>query len=323
MIDYTQDNTFGALNAATQAIIGALAREGISDATSLERRAAGVHNLQGHARALIPLALWVAVRRPDLLPVIRQNTRLDVEMDNHSQETRAAFWDQVKESGSRCFRNADRTEFQSARRTMLQKLRPRSLSDSYGGSHTTGGAGDTVLKRTLKPHVLPLVHGHRATGSSWSGSAFCCRLTRSMDHAAVRGARVIRWRGRPKSEWLVPTGSSKVTVLQNVWEGGRGTALRPTADHGGTAVGTGSERVQPAVGQERARATTMALTSNAPSRSPAGLRPPDGSSPTAGGWSVAPTVVNAEHQRRWTNQGARPPAATAPGSVAVATIGRG
>ena len=165
MIDYTQDNTFGALNAATQAIIGALAREGISDATSLERRAAGVHNLQGHARALIPLALWVAVRRPDLLPVIRQNTRLDVEMDNHSQETRAAFWDQVKESVIALLqeRGQDRVSVGEADDVpeTATAIAGTYLSDSYGGSHTTGGAGDTVLKRTLKllAHVLPLVHG--------------------------------------------------------------------------------------------------------------------------------------------------------------------
>ena len=162
MFDYTEDVRFGALHAAVLAIIHALHLGEVGDATSLIQRTAGLHNLQGHARALIPLAVWVALHRPNLLPEIRQNTALHVVMDNQSEETRSPVWDQVKEATIELLqaRGQDRIsvgDTDDAPETAAETANTY-LSDSYGGGHTTGGAGDTVLKRTLKllAHTLPL-----------------------------------------------------------------------------------------------------------------------------------------------------------------------
>ena len=162
MIDYTEDVRFGALHGAVLAIIQALHLEGIGDATSLTQRRAGLYNLQGHARAVIPLAVWVALRRPDLLPEIRQSTNLHVVMDNQADETRAPVWDQVKEATIELLgaRGQDRVSVgdeEDSPETAADTARTY-LSDSYGGGQDTGGGADTVLKRTLKlmAHTLPL-----------------------------------------------------------------------------------------------------------------------------------------------------------------------
>lgn len=110
---------------------------------------------------LMPLAVWLTIRRPDLLKLIRSKTKLANEMKATSSEARAAFWGEIKDAikaeltknGADVISSADKTNSP----TTAQEIAETYLSADYGGGQTKGGAGNTVLKRSLKllAHVLP------------------------------------------------------------------------------------------------------------------------------------------------------------------------
>ena len=161
-IDHTRDPSFGALLAAAETITGVLAASNVGDARRLAQRSQGWHNLQGHARAVVPLAVWLARMHPEILCNIRDMTNLGHTMSSTSQEARGDFWDDVK-----AVLRASLQQYGND--SIAVGLRPNSpetaikiadtyLSADYGGGQRTGGAGTTVLKRTLKllAHTLPL-----------------------------------------------------------------------------------------------------------------------------------------------------------------------
>ncbi len=163
MIDYTNDNTFLVLFAAMRTIINRLADERVSDAISIRDRFNGQHNLQGHARGVVPLALWLALHRPRLLATIRDNTDLDVAMTGDSPEARAEFWTEIQAAITELLqqRGGDRIRRGEAADTPETTSEiARVLSTLYGGNQTTGRGADTVLKRSLKllAHVVPVPH---------------------------------------------------------------------------------------------------------------------------------------------------------------------
>lgn len=133
----------------------------IPDAKALVVREKGLHNLQGHAMRIMPLAVWLAIRRPDLLKLIRSKTKLANEMKASSSEARGAFWGDVKDAiraelmknGKDVISTADKTNTP----TTAQEIADTYLSTDYGGGQTSGGGGNTVLKRSLKllAHVIP------------------------------------------------------------------------------------------------------------------------------------------------------------------------
>ena len=162
MVDYTGDFRFGALLRATERIIEVLHTGEVADATSLVDRAAGWNNLQGHMRGIVPLTVWLALHRPDLLCTVRAATNLDTIMGRESAESNGAFWDDVKAALIRLLadRGDDRIVVgeQTDSPTTPNRIANTYLSSDYGGGQTTGGGGTVVLKRTLKilSHTLPL-----------------------------------------------------------------------------------------------------------------------------------------------------------------------
>jgi hypothetical protein len=160
-MDYTQEPTFNALVAGTEEMIRVLANAGNPDAESLVLRTLGWNNLQGHARALVPLAVWFYLKNPSHLSVIRASTTLATNMGRGSSEARAGFWRQVQRDlrsslsadGSDRLAVGDQTRSPETAAAVARTYLPQA----FGGSHRSGGAGATVLKRTLKilSHVLP------------------------------------------------------------------------------------------------------------------------------------------------------------------------
>lgn len=137
------------------------ATKNIPDANALIVREEGKHNLQGHARRVMPLAVWLVIRRPDLLNLIRSKTKLTNEMTASSSEARSAIWGQVKDAISNELSKAGADVISDADRANTPitaiDIADTYLSSEYGGGQTSGGAGNTVLKRALKllAHVIP------------------------------------------------------------------------------------------------------------------------------------------------------------------------
>lgn len=155
-MDYTADAQFQARREALEAMIAALALPGArcDDAVALVRRQLGWNNLQGHARALVPLALWFALRHRPLLRTVRNRTSLRVEMNRGSAEARDDVWLDVQQElradlaaqGNDIVSIGPQANSPSTARAIARTY----LSADYGGRHALGGAGNTVLKRTLK-----------------------------------------------------------------------------------------------------------------------------------------------------------------------------
>lgn len=162
MVDYTQDLRFRAMQEATDVIIRVMAGGGIRDARAITDRAAGWHNLQGHARAIVPLALWLVLNRPQLLCAVREGTDLQVGMSGSSGESRREFWEDVQDALIPLLghRGDDRIVegIQANSPETAEEIANTYLSRDYGGGQRSGGGGTTVLKRTLKllSHTLPL-----------------------------------------------------------------------------------------------------------------------------------------------------------------------
>ena len=154
MTDYSNSPLFSARRAAAETAIGELAEAGVDDAIKLVIRETGWHNLQGHARAVVPLAIWFLTLAPRHTHAIRDNTNLSHEMTSASSESRAAFWGAIQ-SEIRALLGSQGNDrvvvgLQSNSPETAERIAETYLSESYGGGQTSGGAGDTVFKRTLK-----------------------------------------------------------------------------------------------------------------------------------------------------------------------------
>lgn len=161
MADYRKRSDFTLLLGLLESTVKSLAATGVPDAKALSIREKGVHNLQGHAMRVMPLAVWLVIRRPDLLKAIRRGTKLTTAMQASSSEARSVLWRDVQVAiqkelslhGGDVLSSADRTNTP----TTAAAIATTYLSYDYGGGQTRGGAGNTVLKRSLKllAHVLP------------------------------------------------------------------------------------------------------------------------------------------------------------------------
>ena len=161
MANYKNRKDFPLLLDLLEKTAKSFAAQKIPDARALVVREKGMHNLQGHAMRVMPLAVWLTIRRPDLLKLIRGKTKLANEMKATSSEARAAFWGKVKDAikdelaanGVDVISSADKINTP----TTAEEIAETYLSADYGGGQTNGGAGNTVLKRSLKllAHVLP------------------------------------------------------------------------------------------------------------------------------------------------------------------------
>lgn len=161
MANYRNRKDFPLLVDLLERTAKSFAAKKIPDATALMDRKKGAHNLQGHAMRVMPLTVWLVIRRPDLPKLIRSKTKLVNGMKASSSEARAVFWNVVKDAikaellkhGNDVISTADQINTP----TTAQEIADTYLSQDYGGGQTSGGAGNTVLKRSLKllAHVLP------------------------------------------------------------------------------------------------------------------------------------------------------------------------
>lgn len=162
MTNFTADRTFGALHEAVDRLIEVLALSGVADAKALADRKRGWNNLQGHYRAVVPLAIWLVRRHPALLANLRAETRLSTNMSGASAEARDPLWNQVQDllRADLASNGSDRVVIGSHSNTpeTAQDIATTYLSKTYGGGQVSGQAGNTVLKRTLKlmAHTFPI-----------------------------------------------------------------------------------------------------------------------------------------------------------------------
>jgi hypothetical protein len=167
MADLRNDLAFGTAVGATRYVISELARRGVRDAQALAQRRSGWNNLQGHAHSLVPLAVFFARSNPPSLRAVRATTTLRRSMTARSQEAGdRVLWSSV-EADMRALLAARGNDIVSEelrrrgprrrrRRQTARQIARTYLSRTYGGGQTKGGAGNTVIKRTLKllAHVL-------------------------------------------------------------------------------------------------------------------------------------------------------------------------
>jgi hypothetical protein len=139
------------------------AMEGVGDAKALLRRAFGENNLQAHWHSMFPVAIYFAIHNFDILDDIKENTDLGHEMTTGSPEaSNTELWDPVANQFQQ-FVNGNRgndivsegmddpTDERS-----VQDVAENFMSGTWAGGQAGGGAGDTVVKRTLKllSHLL-------------------------------------------------------------------------------------------------------------------------------------------------------------------------
>ena len=154
MVDYTDNPLFSARHAAIETAIHVLAHAGVADADMLVLRQLGWNNLQGHARAVVPLAIWFLTHEPHHGEHIRDNTDLATSMTGGSRESRGAFWRPIQGEMRSLLRHHGGDRIAMGERgnspETARRIARTYLSTRYGGGQTSGGAGDTVFKRTLK-----------------------------------------------------------------------------------------------------------------------------------------------------------------------------
>jgi hypothetical protein len=153
--NWVNDLRFQLALARLSGAIAAAATLGVCDARAIRWRAAGGANLQGHENALVPVALLLAMQNPSLVRQVRRSTSLIQSMRRGSTESQdKALRDDIAAAlrGLRATHGTDIVSHQ------LRNNLPISvdhacrtyLSTRFNGSQQNGGAGDTVIKRTLK-----------------------------------------------------------------------------------------------------------------------------------------------------------------------------
>lgn len=155
MADLRNDPLFKSSFKGLREAISSLNNDNIQDAITLYQRGQGWNNLQAHSYCVIPVALYFSQRVPSILCEIQQRTNINRPMGPYSLEARdQELWRRVQDAFSIFL-----DEYGDDIVTETKKTRsPRTcrrvahtyLSVLYSGSQTRGGAGNTVLKRTLK-----------------------------------------------------------------------------------------------------------------------------------------------------------------------------
>ena len=155
MADLRNDPAFAGAVEAARAGITILAARNVRDARAITDRLSGWNNLQGHAHSIVPLGVVYARAHPNHIRQLRASTALVHGMGTGSAEARdQAIWRPIM-NGMRRFlaaRGGDIVSEEIGTRTpqSCQDIANTYLGTQYGGSHPLGGAGNTVLKRTLK-----------------------------------------------------------------------------------------------------------------------------------------------------------------------------
>jgi hypothetical protein len=154
-MDWTKDQGFQHLLSRLDGIITAAARLKHPDGKALDNRRRGVHNLQGHANALEPLAALLFQESPILRDLIRERTALSEDMGPHTREARDSIIRDAIAGAITDLRATRGSDIISREMQGLSPITVDSACDTYlstglGGGQSSGGAGDTVVKRVLK-----------------------------------------------------------------------------------------------------------------------------------------------------------------------------
>lgn len=156
MADLRESPAFsGAVGATRHAIIDLARNHRVPDALALYNRERGVNNLQGHANSIVPLAVLMARIYPGILPIIRARTDIRNELGSGNHETRdRRIWDPVKNAAHLVIQTHGddiiAETIGTAEGQTVEEVANTYLSVRFGGGQPRGGAGDTVVKRTLK-----------------------------------------------------------------------------------------------------------------------------------------------------------------------------
>lgn len=153
MPDYRKSPAFAAAVSAVEAGIDSLAAHGVADAIALAQRAAGRNNLQGHYHTLVPFAVLVLRKNPQLLAHLKTRTHLQVDMGVDRAEARSvATWGPVAAAAAALIAAEPRSQIANRLSGGVADVGEAAnyLSQNFGGVQGRGGGGDTVLKRTLK-----------------------------------------------------------------------------------------------------------------------------------------------------------------------------
>lgn len=139
-----------------QAAIFLLADAGVPDAIELVERRSGKNNLQAHAAHLTPLAVMLLLRHGSLIGVLARGTRLREALSG-----RERIWSQLRHPVVRFIGTSGRERVSQTIRTRkpltISEVAQTYLPLAWGGSHGTGGAGASTLKRALKLAAHALV----------------------------------------------------------------------------------------------------------------------------------------------------------------------
>ncbi|MBN1547543.1 MAG: hypothetical protein JW902_12885 [Syntrophaceae bacterium] len=155
MTDFTINPAFMALIHGVDQMILDLAQQRIPDAQAIASRYAGGNNLQGHARGLVPVAIWFARAHHPHLERVRKATNLTIDMSWSSAEARnRGLWRPIQRDFIAAIA-ANGTDIVTSGGDIytphsVEDIASTYLPTSWGGNQSTGGAGGTVIKRTLK-----------------------------------------------------------------------------------------------------------------------------------------------------------------------------
>lgn len=170
MTDVRNEPKFASAKELARDAIVEYAAQGVGDAKALLRRAFGENNLQSHWHWMFPVAVYFAIQNFEVLGDVKNQTDLDNEMNTpHGEAGDTDLWNPIQEE----FRDfldssqggniiteklGDPREELTSRDVARGKPDGRDglMSEAWAGGHADGGAGDTVVKRTLKllAHLL-------------------------------------------------------------------------------------------------------------------------------------------------------------------------
>lgn len=144
-----RDPAFQVALKAEEAIIRNFAKFGIPDAQELIDRSKGKNNLQAHEKHLLRVAVAFLRAKPKIAQIVRSHTSLDEVLDG-----RQAMWDSVANEFCKFVRRRGGDIASSTMRSnnplTVTQISVTYLPDTWAGSHITGGAGASTLKRAIK-----------------------------------------------------------------------------------------------------------------------------------------------------------------------------
>lgn len=153
MPSFRTDPAFLSAVTGTRSAIQQLDKLSVPDAYALEFRKSGGNNLQGHVTSIVPLAVAFIRMNHDLAASVRGFTNLANNMGPGSAEAKNANWSAIisrLHQFKTSYGSYDVALQKGGKVIDVNHVMNSYLSAIYHGGQSTGSAGDTVFKRTLK-----------------------------------------------------------------------------------------------------------------------------------------------------------------------------